>query len=244
MSPRRAGRYVGVDVVDLDHPRCAGKHRDSRFVHRILSASEREIFSASSDHAAALWRLWAAKEAAFKVVSKLGSNPPAFVHSGFRVELEIPPMPASFGTVTWRDTVVSVHWHERPGRVAALGWNGDADQAVEWGWGAETELDPDPSAPLESLLARLTERERPPVHSRPSALVRIAARSAAARALGVEEARVEVVCPEGPMGRTPPEVLLDGSPAAADVSLSHHGRWLAWAVRLAQPGPIQAPADE
>jgi hypothetical protein len=51
----------------------------------------------------------------------------------------------------------------------------------------------------------------------------------------VDEQRVQVVSSEGPKGRVPPEVLLDGGPAGADVSLSHHGRWLAWALRLAQP---------
>ena len=33
-----------------------------------------------------LWRLWAAKEAAFKVVSKIRGAPPLFVHPAFRVD--------------------------------------------------------------------------------------------------------------------------------------------------------------
>ena len=74
-------------------------------------------------------------------------------------------------------------------------------------------------------------------NSRSSALVRLGARAALARALGVEESRLQVVCGAGPAGRVPPEVLLDGDAAPADVSLSHHGRWLAWGIRLAtRPG--------
>ena len=128
-----------------------------------------------------------------------------------------------------------VHWHELPGRIAAVGWNGLAGgEPIEWGWAAASELDPEPDASLEALLERLSQRERRPVHSRGSLLVRLAARSALAVAMEVEDARVEVVCGEGPKGRIPPEVLLDELPAPVDVSLSHHGRWLAWALRMSE----------
>lgn len=230
MSER--GCYVGVDVVDLDDARCAGKHEDRRFLSRILAASELDLLSHSQDPLAALWRIWSAKEAAFKVVSKLEGVPPPFIHADFRVEES--DSAAAFGRVVRGDQVVHIHWHALPGRIAALGWNGlAADDPVEWGWGALTALDPDPSTPTDALMARLTERERRPVHSRGSALVRLAARGALAAALGVDESRVEVVSSDGPKGRVPPEVLLDGTPAPADVSLSHHGRWLAWGLRLA-----------
>ena len=108
------------------------------------------------------------------------------------------------------------------------------DDPVVWAWGAVDELDPEPGAPIEAILERLTERERRPVHSRSSALVRLAARSALAHGLDVEERRVQVVCGEGPKGRMPPEALLDGRAAPADVSLSHHGKWLAWAIRVTE----------
>ena len=62
--------------------------------------------------------------------------------------------------------------------------------------------------------------------------MRLGARAALSTALGVEEGRLEIVCAPGATGRRPPRVLLDGSPAAADVSLSHHGNWIAWAILL------------
>ncbi len=230
------GRFVGIDVVDLADPRCAGKHADERFLRRVLAETERETLAAAADPVVALWRLWAAKEAAFKVASKLRGAPPPFVHAAFQVTaLESGD---GFGSVAWEDLSVRIHWHEEPGRVAALGWDGiAAEEPVEWGWGAAGDLDPNPGAPLDILLARLTDRERRPVHSRGSALVRLAARATLAQALAVDELRIEVVCNEGPRGRIPPHVLLDGAPAPADVSLSHHGRWLAWGVRLTAPRP-------
>jgi hypothetical protein len=131
---------------------------------------------------------------------------------------------------------VRVHWHEQPDRVGAIAWDGPAgDEPVEWGWGAARELDPAPDDPLETLVLRLSEGERTPVHSRGSALVRLAARAALATALHADEARVAVITREGPKGRMPPVAMLDGRAAPADVSLSHHGRWIAWAIRLAEP---------
>ena len=74
------------------------------------------------------------------------------------------------------------------------------------------------------------------MHSRASVLVRLAARATLARGLDVAEARAQIVCGEGPRGRIPPEAVLDGNAAPVDVSLSHHGRWLAWGIRLSGSG--------
>ena len=235
--------FIGVDVVDVREPRCVGKARDTRFTSRVLNDIEQGALAVASDPDATLWRLWAAKEAAYKVVSKIRGRPPAFVHAGFRVD---PPGTFSnddFGRVRWEDLTIVVHWHQQPGRIAALAWNGQAgDEPLQWAWGSIAELDPDPGAPLETLMERLTERERRPVHSRSSALVRLAARATLANALGASEDRVEVICGDGPKGRVPPEAFLDGRRAPADVSLSHHGKWLAWAIRILDPLPDAAPA--
>jgi phosphopantetheinyl transferase len=232
--------FVGVDVVDLLDRRCVGKVHDARFLTRVLNDVERAALATAPDPTATLWRLWTAKEATFKVVSKVRGAPPAFVHAAFRVDLPGPQVKSGIGNVEWEDISVFIHWHEMPGRIAALAWNGvAADGPPEWAWGTAADLDPEPTALMDELLEKLSERERLPVHSRNSALVRLAARAALARALGVDEARIEVVCGEGPKGRVPPEALIDGRSAPADVSLSHHGKWLAWAIRPTGPRPAQ-----
>jgi phosphopantetheinyl transferase len=238
----RARPLVGVDVVDLQDPRCEGKERDARFLRRILADGERELVERADAPAVMLWRLWAAKEAAYKVVSKLRGAPPPFVHAAFRVDPGDGAALEPFGSVAWEDVRVAVHWHQLPERIGAVAWSGlAAEEPVEWGWGGQLQLDPAPTASLDVLLERMTTRERRPVHSRASAVVRIVARSALALALAVDESRVQVVCSDGPKGRTPPEVLLDDEPAGVDVSLSHHGRWLAWALRLAAPKRTLTP---
>ncbi|MDX1568780.1 MAG: 4'-phosphopantetheinyl transferase superfamily protein, partial [Longimicrobiales bacterium] len=100
---------VGNDVVDLRHPRCQGKSRDRRFVERVFTFEEALVIYESEDPDRAVWRAWAAKEAAFKVVSKLMGDPPPFQHSAFQFSPE--------GRVTYRGTEIPVRIEERPDRI-------------------------------------------------------------------------------------------------------------------------------
>lgn len=229
---------VGIDVVDLADPRCRGKAADRRFVERILHASEAAAVASDPDPDRALWRLWAAKEAAFKVVSKTEGAPPPFVHAAFRMDGDL---------VRWRAREVPVRLEERGEALVVVAWEAESgDLDVRWDVAEAGAVDPDPGLDLDALVRRhLHEAERPPVHSRPSALVRLAARRALAEALAAPEARVAVVCPGGPAGRVPPVAHLDGQRAPADVSLSHHGRYLAWAVRVSGRGggPDHRPGE-
>ena len=61
---------VGNDVVDLKHPGNQGKSKDERFLSRVFTMKERERIAGSACPNKLLWALWAAKEAAFKVVSR------------------------------------------------------------------------------------------------------------------------------------------------------------------------------
>jgi len=62
--------YIGNDIVDLKTPEAMGKSEDTRFVRRVLNASEQRLVEASTHPDTFLWALWAAKETAFKAVSK------------------------------------------------------------------------------------------------------------------------------------------------------------------------------
>jgi phosphopantetheine--protein transferase-like protein len=66
---------VGNDVVDLKHPENQGKSRDDRFLTRVFTEKERHWIAGAVCPDKRLWALWAAKEAAFKVVSR--DNPTA-----------------------------------------------------------------------------------------------------------------------------------------------------------------------
>jgi phosphopantetheinyl transferase (holo-ACP synthase) len=71
---------VGNDVVDLTDPGIARHHQNLRFVSRVCSADEQAQVVMARD----LWTLFAAKEAAYKALVKLGGSP-GFGHRAIRV---------------------------------------------------------------------------------------------------------------------------------------------------------------
>jgi phosphopantetheinyl transferase (holo-ACP synthase) len=78
---------IGNDLVDLCAREAAGKSRDTRFVKRVFTAREAELIAGATDPDHALWMLWAAKEAAYKVAKKLHSGT-IFAHSRFEVAVD------------------------------------------------------------------------------------------------------------------------------------------------------------
>jgi phosphopantetheinyl transferase (holo-ACP synthase) len=239
--------FVGNDVVDLGDPRTQGRFKDERFVSRVLAPAELEAVRTAPDPDLELWCRWAAKEAGFKVVSKLLGSPPVFVHRAFQVVWGAGE--EAWGAAGFPHGAEStlragaVRYRELEAPVAVARW---AQSLHAVAFGARglvvrgvsirprvARLD-EPGAPwakgIEELTRRLTPREADAVHSRASAAVRVGARRALAELLGVEERRLEIACAPGPTSRRPPRVLLDGEETEIDVSLSHDGRWIAWAV--------------
>lgn len=230
---------VGNDVVDLERVRTRDPRIHERFLDRVLSHAERSTVDADPDW---LWPIWAAKETAFKVATKVRGEAPVFAHRAFETTLRTTPGGWD-GWVVWEDVRVRADVRRAPGVVHAVGVLDDpASPAVDSGpvvtdtlrvGLARMDAPAAPwSAPLEDLLERFTAAERDAIHRLESAAVRIAAREALAEVLGVEETRLEIVCAPGSTGRRPPHVRLDGRAAAADVSLSHDGPWIAWVCSL------------
>jgi phosphopantetheinyl transferase (holo-ACP synthase) len=258
---RRPAVRVGNDVVDLDDPRTSGKAGDERFVARILDAAGLAALREADDPDLELWCRWAAKEAAYKVASKLAGTPPPFVHRAFGVTWGAADAratgahparearPIRHGVVTYEGRAIPVLVTcgveaGRPCALHALARFGPASRADGWDVAPGLDLLDRRAAPwsgsLEDLERRLTERELDGVRTRRSAAVRLAARASLAGRMGLPEERVEIVCDSGPLGRRPPRVLVDGEPSGADVSLSHDGRWIAWSSWTA-PGAGGAP---
>ena len=75
---------VGNDVVDLEDPAIAATHLRERFVARVCAGPERDALSRAANPKLRFWTLFAAKEAAYKVVCKLGPRP-LFAHRKFVV---------------------------------------------------------------------------------------------------------------------------------------------------------------
>ena len=137
------------------------------------------------------------------------------------------------GTVRDADRVAAVRVWASPSAVhavAVLAPTGSSEPEVHRRLARLTDPSSRWSGSLEELMRRFSEREADAVHTLESAAVRLGAREQVARLLHVPEERVEIVCPEGPATRRPPQVLVDGCGTRADVSLSHDGGWIAWAI--------------
>lgn len=85
---------MGNDIVDLA---LAPAPRE-RFVARVLGPAERAMFDASAHPAVMLWTLFAAKEAAYKAISRC-AGPIVFAHRAFVVA-------ADLREVRWRTTTL------------------------------------------------------------------------------------------------------------------------------------------
>jgi hypothetical protein len=143
--------------------------------------------------------LFAAKEAAFKVVSKLRPGI-AFAHRRFEVSDDL-------GTVRYDDVVLrSSVWHHGD-YIHAVVLLGEADciHAVQ-----EVNVGADSSAAARTLL-----------------VTRLAEELGCAPAdLAVERAPL----PGSWTGFAPPELMIGGASAGRDISLSHDGRFVAFAA--------------
>jgi len=238
---------VGNDVVDLGNPRTEGRAADERFVRRVFAEQERAVIGGSPEPDLELWCLWAAKEAGFKAISKLVGEPPPFVHRSFTVAWTTDASPPGGspvggdsrdvirrGRVTWQGRRAEVRVALHAGSVHAVAHAARAGSPQGVTVRPRVARLDRPGSPwtgtLEDLLPRFTDREADAVYSLPSAAVRVGARGELAELLEVAEERLEIVCAPGPTSQRPPRVLLDGDETEADVSLSHDGPLIAWAL--------------
>lgn len=233
--------YLGNDIVDLADPRHRGKAREKRFLDRVFTPTEQADIGAALDPDAALWLRWAAKEAAFKTVSKSLGAAPTFVHSRFQVTVVEPdrlssnggdalaPPMTRFGQVRHGETFFplrievvgsalhAVTWKPSPsGTVPPFRWNSEKIEATPENW-------------REVLRPGFSPREWACVSHKASALARLAARRSIAETLGKDEGDLEIRCGEGTPGRRIPTVFMRGEELHVDLTLSHHGSLLAWA---------------
>jgi phosphopantetheinyl transferase (holo-ACP synthase) len=209
-------RAIGNDVVDLGDPESAAGACHARFDGRVFAPEELAALDASSSaqRLRLRWTLWAAKEAAYKVARKHDAtivfSPRRFVvrlHDPARATVE--HHDRRF-TIALETGARHVHAIARDGRIASK----DLDDAVTSPGGA----------------ARV--------------VVGVAPLAAGSRACPGDAARALAITTVAPMleraahtltivrdGRIPRLCDAQG-PLDTDVSLSHHGRFVAFACVL------------
>lgn len=233
--------HLGNDVVDLHHHGGSGKGTDSRFLARVCCQEEEEIIRSSADPDRVLWLHWSGKEAIYKSASKVLGSPPVFHHIRFQVAFpglrswDRGPSRAHegatilTGTGRFEELVFSLSMELTGRYVHALAWipaTGGGSPAIR---SFCVESAEDPRGPATGLREDFSALEWKCVSHRASGLTRLRAREALAAELDIPEALLEIRCGPGPPGRRIPSVWLRDEEIGVDLTLSHHGRYLAWA---------------
>jgi hypothetical protein len=206
---------VGNDVVDL-------RDRDSdpvtlraRFDQRVFSEVERYRMASSPEPGRERWRLWAAKEAAYKLARKLDPET-VFAPSRFVVEWS-----------EWRAQGERVGLVRHAGREQALRLREGADYVH-----AVTRLPSESAARPLSGLRRLTAVELASGRASAQSLaVRRFCIGVISKRLGLEARELEV----RRHGRIPHLYWRGRLLPGGDLSLSHHGAFVAFAYGSTRP---------
>jgi phosphopantetheinyl transferase (holo-ACP synthase) len=207
-APAGGDLAVGNDVVDLEdaEARLDGLH--PRFEQRVFTEAERAALAGSPCRLRLHWALWAAKESAYKALKQLD---PALVFSPR--ELEVALDPGARGGPRARDLVTGRVVRGSLGLDVQIRFCGESVHAI-----ARSRA----SGPARFLSTVEAAREDAGV------AVRRLAASAIGATLGLEPAELRI------SGR-PPLVLRGGERLDLSLSLSHHGRFVAFAAAL-RPG--------
>ena len=228
--------YVGVDVVDLTADRLRDRGLSPRFLDRVFTDSERARIRKAADPVTETWQLWASKEAAFKVVTKLLGAAPVFEHRAFQVT-DAPGSPPT--EVQYGDVRVALTARADAEHVVVHAWNDPSSLVMVSEMGQDEAQDIlDFREPFDAWCGeRFSPEEREALHSRASAFVRLLARRDVAQFLDLDEERLSIRAGPGTTGRRPPYLYVDGRESPfMDVSFSHHGTRLAWALTLPWTG--------
>ena len=201
---------VGNDVVDLKDPENIGKSRDDRFLGRVFTAGERELIASVPSPDTLLWSLWAAKEAAYKAVSQADPAVCSIPHR-YRVVLDA------------EDAAQKIV--RRTGKVITPRGEIVLEVAVSADWVHAM------AAGAEEALKRLCQRVKRLEEGKgaviPSAFVRRELLREIARHLDCPVDDLSVVKNQDGLGA--PRILFRGDLLAAEISLSHDGRFTAFA---------------
>lgn len=203
---------VGNDIVDLKDPGNIGKSRNGRFLERVFNAEERGMIAAAARPDALLWSLWAAKEAAYKCVSR---KAPAAVSVPRRYPVLLADAP------TGGESDAPAGGFALTGRVGTP--RGDVSLRIDWtGEGDYVHALVAPSAAsLRGMVVRIFPVDIPESRGGASAFVRGLLIGEIARHLACSASDLAV----SPSGSGAPEVFLRGRTLKLDFSLSHDGRY-------------------
>lgn len=212
--------------MDLRHPDALKKNRDDRFVGRVfLSEEKRRIFS-DSDPERTLWQLWAAKETAYKIVSKFHPT----IHSGplkYKVLLpEVVPISSTSPLCHTEQIICRV---ETPVGGETIAIQNEVDYVHAFGCS-------DNLMKMETMHPKVFRLDQGRFAGRTeSDTVREMLCLDLGRFWSIPAGEIDVRRHPGVRGSGPPVVYISEKVAPVDISLSHHGRYGAFVWLVEQP---------
>lgn len=206
--------HVGNDIVDLKAPEAMGKSEDIRFIKRVLTPCEQRMLHHSEHPDTLVWALWAAKETAFKAVSKSYPNISS-APGRYPVILDSKKSShSSKGEVMTPNGSVEIRIDLHEDYIHCIGIFSLADNldSIVSGIG---EID---TNTLAGQMDSISEKE--------SFAVRRLAKKGIASCLHVNEQDIQIIRHKK---AHPPTVLAKGKMKNMEISLSHDGRFAAYA---------------
>lgn len=209
-------KHAGNDIIDLASPFVWGRSADSRYVRRVLLPDEEASLTHARDPDILFWMFWASKEAAYKAVSKIS---PLVTSSPLKYSLTLDASCSAklrTGVVSTPGPPVAVTLFRGNGFIHCIGITGTSH----------------PEKKLTHGVLRIDHLKSPDFESSSSmesgyvrAVVKKKLESCLFRDMG------EVFITGAPFrkGISYPEVYLNHRRTAVDLSLSHDGRFVAYA---------------
>ena len=238
---------LGNDIVDLRDAESRPESFRPRFDERVFTPEERRAIARDQRPLIRRWAHWAAKEAAFKLGKQLD---PEFVFAPGRLRVRFDSgargtgrRPEQRGVVEWIGAsegtplgMIEVRSFETDERVHLIALSAGADWgAVDFAVEALETPTMDPSASVRRLAVREIARSLGVEPHRLSIGRRAIGRRAIGRraigrlASGDSDPSRSVNSATGRASRVP-SVVLDGVETSLALSLSHHGRWISYAM--------------
>jgi phosphopantetheinyl transferase (holo-ACP synthase) len=208
--------------VDLNDPHNTGKSRNTPFINRVFTPDEQKQIFCSDDQDAILWALWAGKETAYKIISK---DDPGVSSAPRRYEVRLFRYQESDGeTCLLPDTSHADGFVETPnGRVhIRIFINHDYAHCIGTADSAET---------IDSVVWHTDEissdRQSLPDHE--SIFVRNALKEHLSALCDTSPEDIEIRRVKDQQRLGPPMIYINGRKSEIDISLSHDGRFAAYA---------------